>query len=85
MQTCCLQKRECEKLTAKYMGKFKNAINISRTCPNSIILHKGIYGLKSVEEIQTEALVSNFISRLNNTGPTEISTKIKKKLFLLIP
>ena len=78
-QHCFLQEGECKKLTAKYMGKFKNAINISRTCPNSIILHKGFYGLKSVEEIQTEALISNFTIRLNDTGPTGISTKIRLK------
>src|SRR5438552_8629698 len=61
------------------MGKFKNAINISRTCPNSIILHKGFYGLKSIEEIQTEALISNFTIRLNDTGSTEILMKIRLK------
>src|SRR5436305_393199 len=72
-QHCFLQEGKCKKLTTKYMGKFKNAINISRTCPNSIILHKGFYGLKSVKEIQTEALISNFMIRLNDTGPTGIS------------
>src|SRR6266480_1385303 len=33
-QYCFLQERECKKLTAKYIGKFKNTINIFRTCPN---------------------------------------------------
>ena len=74
-----LQEKECKSLTAKYMGKFKNAINISKTCPNSIILHKGFYGLKSVEEIQKEALISNLTNRLNDTGPMGISTKIRLK------
>ena len=59
------------------MGSFKNSI--SKTCPNSIILHKGIYNLKSVWEIQTEALVSNFTNRLNDIGPIGKSTRIKLK------
>ena len=78
-QHCFLQKKECKSLTARYMGKFKNAINMSRTCPNSIVLHKGFYGLKSIEEIQTEALISNFTNRINDTGPMGMSTKIRLK------
>ena len=78
-QHCFLTENECKKLTAQYMGKFKNAINISSTCPNSVILYKGIYSLKSVWEIQSEALVSNFTNRLNDIGPTGKATKIRLK------
>ena len=79
MQLCYLQEKECIKLTAKYMGKFKNAINLSKTCPNSIMTHKGIYGLKSIEEIQAEAQIGNLINRLNDNGPAGISTRIRLK------
>src|SRR5437667_333676 len=40
IQHCFLNENECRKLIAKYMKNFKNSINISRICPNSIILHK---------------------------------------------
>ena len=79
IQHCFLSENECKKLTAKYMGKFKNAINISKTCPNSIMLHKGIYNLKSIWEIQTEALIANFTNSLNDIGPTGKSTRIRLK------
>ena len=79
IQHCYLNENECRKLTAKYMGNFKNSINISKTCPNSIILHKGIYNLKSLWEIQTEALISNFTNRLNDIGPAGKSTKMRLK------
>src|SRR5437762_2668451 len=61
------------------MGKFKNSINISSTCPNSIILYKGIYSLKSIWEIQIEALISNFTNRLNDTETFEKLPKIRLK------
>src|SRR5436305_4342659 len=79
MQHCFLNENECRKLITKYMGNFKNSINISRTYPNSIILHKGIYNLKSIWKVQMEALISNFTNRLNNIGPTGKSTKIRLK------
>ena len=79
MQHCFLNENECRKLITKYMENFKNAINISRTCPNSIMLHKGIYNLKSIWEVQMEALISNFTNRLNNIGPTGKSMKIRLK------
>ena len=79
MQYCFLNENEYRKLTAKYMENFKNSINISRTCPNSIMLYKGIYNLKSIWEVQTEAMISNFTNRLNDIGPTGKSTKIRLK------
>jgi hypothetical protein len=74
-----ISENKCKKLTAKYMGKFKNAINISKTCANSIMLHKGIYNLKSIWEIQKEALIANFTNSLNDIGPTGKSTRIRLK------
>ena len=61
------------------MGNFKNSINISKTCPNSIMLHKEIYSLKSIWEIQAEAHISNFTNRINDIGNSKISTIIRLK------
>ena len=83
-QHCFFTEKECKKLTAKYMGKFKNSINISKTCPNSIILHKGIYSLKSMWEIQAEALISNFTNRINDENKPGISSIIRLKDFQLL-
>jgi hypothetical protein len=43
------------------------------------MLHKGIYNLKSIWEIQTEALLSNFTNRINDIGKTGQTTKIRLK------
>ena len=83
-QHCFFTEKECKKLTAKYMGKFKNSINVSKTCPNSIILHKGIYNLKSMWEIQAEALISNFTNRINDENKPGISSIIRLKDFQLL-
>jgi len=80
-QCCFFNERECTKLTAKYMGTFKNSINISSTCPNSVALHKGIYSLKSMWELQNEALISNFTNRINDINNLGTSTIIRFKDF----
>jgi len=78
-QTHFFNEKECTKITAKYMGIFKNSINISKTCPNSIMLHKGIYGLKSMWEIQSEAMISNFANRINCNNDSGTSTIMRLK------
>src|SRR5271170_2314708 len=78
-QHCFFTEKKCKKLTVGYMRSFKNSINISKTCPNSIMLHKGIYSLKSMWEIQSEALLSNFTNRINDIGITDLSTRIRLK------
>src|SRR5271170_7608395 len=69
-QHCFFMKKEYNKLMTKYMGSFKNFINILKICPNSIMLYKGIYGLKSIGEIQLETLLSNFTNRINDIRTT---------------
>ena len=80
-QCCFFNEREYTKLTAKYMRIFKNSINISSTCPNSVALHKGIYNLKSMWDLQNEALISNFTNRINDTNNLGTSTIIRLKDF----
>ena len=61
------------------MRRFKNSINISKIYLNSIMLYKGIYGFKSIGEIQSEAFISNFTNRINDIGIIWLSIKIRLK------
>src|SRR4051812_34831261 len=66
-QNCYISYAKCDKLTRKFQKILKNKAQICSTVSNSAIHYKGIYGLKSIREIQTESQITGLIHRLNNS------------------
>jgi hypothetical protein len=79
MQHCYIEQKVCNKLTVQLRKVLKQAAGIVSTIPNSAIHHKKIYNIKSIEEIQAENQIPNLLNRLNDTGPSDISTPIRLK------
>ena len=59
-----------------YRKILKNKANICSTTSNSIIHHKSFLGLKHFCNLQTESQITNLINRLNDPGPTGLTTII---------
>lgn len=79
IQHCHIPAKTCDKLTTEIRRMVRNKLGISNTTPNSILHHKGIIGLKSIWEIQTESHITNLVNRLNDIGPAGTATIIRLK------
>jgi ribonuclease HI/endonuclease/exonuclease/phosphatase family metal-dependent hydrolase len=79
IQHCHIPENICDKLSVELRRAVRNKLGISNTTPNSTIHHKGIVGLKSIWEIQSESHITNLINRLNDTSPAGTATVIRLK------
>src|SRR5205085_6010552 len=66
----------CKKLTKQYTAAIKHKARFARTSSNSIFFHHQIYGLRTIENIQTQQHISTIYRLLNYTNFQNSSLRI---------
>src|SRR5205085_8618839 len=72
-----LSQTTCNKILSSYLSIAKHKSNLATTTPNSTLLNHNIYGIKNIWDIQLQYHISNFLTRLSDTGLLGTSTQIR--------
>ena len=67
----------CKKLTKQYTETIKHKAGFARTSPNSTFFHHQIYGLRTIENIQTQQHISTIYRLLNHSNFQNSSLRIR--------